>query len=105
VATGSEVKVTFSLKSSDIKDVERDVDENGLSSDNRQAILNIMIADPTITAKDISERIGITHRNAQRHIAKLKEAGIVKRIGPDRGGKWLVKAQSDTAANKKDVEE
>ena len=38
--------------------------------------------------------LGIKSRNAiQKHIANLKSAGRLRRIGPDKGGHWEVKQQ------------
>jgi ATP-dependent DNA helicase RecG len=35
--------------------------------------------------------IGISENGIKYHLAKLKEKGSLKRIGPDKGGYWQVK--------------
>ena len=38
----------------------------------------------------IARQIGITQKAVEKQIARLKADGIIKRIGPDKGGHWLV---------------
>ena len=66
--------------------VERFVD-NGT----QRSILRLMMAQPTISAKGIAEEIGISPRGVQKSISALKKRGLVERIGPAKGGHWLVK--------------
>jgi ATP-dependent DNA helicase RecG len=50
-----------------------------------------LIADnPIITIEELSSKIGINLRNTKNNIASLKEKGLLKRIGPDKGGHWEV---------------
>lgn len=46
--------------------------------------------DPTLSAKDISEAIGISSRKVEANIAKLKERELLERIGSAKGGYWKV---------------
>ena len=34
--------------------------------------------------------IGITPKSVEKHLAKLKAEGIIRRDGPDKGGSWTV---------------
>jgi ATP-dependent DNA helicase RecG len=34
--------------------------------------------------------MGLTVKGVEWHIRKMKDAGILKRIGPDKGGHWEV---------------
>jgi len=45
---------------------------------------------PTISAKAISDEIGMVPRNVQRHINSLKKAGLIKRVGAAKGGRWQI---------------
>ena len=53
-------------------------------------IVRLMIAKSTISAKEIANDLSIAPRNVQVHIKKLQEQGIIRRIGPDKGGHWEV---------------
>ena len=46
---------------------------------------------PRISRKELSKSIGINQSAIQKHLDKLKQAGILKRIGPAKGGYWKVK--------------
>jgi ATP-dependent DNA helicase RecG len=38
----------------------------------------------------LSEKIKINEKNVRLNIAKLKDKGLLERIGPDKGGYWKV---------------
>jgi len=42
----------------------------------------------TISAQYLADMLGITSRAVEKHLSMLKEKGIIKRIGPDKGGHW-----------------
>lgn len=57
--------------------------------DNKETIvLNEIKHNPRITAKQISTNTNIPFRTVQRHIANLKDKGIIKRSGDNRNGYW-----------------
>ncbi len=60
------------------------------SQKSSQKIIEMMAANPYITTEVISEKLGVTRRAVAKQIAKLKERGIVLRVGPDKGGHWEV---------------
>jgi len=56
-----------------------------------EKIVLFMKENPKITIKELVEKTGLTRRGVEWNIAKLKEAGKIKRIGPAKGGHWEVK--------------
>jgi len=36
----------------------------------------------------LAKIVGISERKIKSNIAKLKQKGMIKRIGPDKGGHW-----------------
>lgn len=48
---------------------------------------------PFITTSDLTEKLSITRMTVHRDLEKLKNAGTIVRIGPDKGGHWEVKAE------------
>ena len=46
---------------------------------------------PKISAKAIGKEIGIASRNVEANIRKLKQAGLIERVEPPKGGHWVVK--------------
>jgi Fic family protein len=65
--------------------------EKFAENETQRAILRLLIAQPTISAKRIAEEVGITPRGVQKSIDVLKKRGVVERIGSAKGGRWLVK--------------
>jgi ATP-dependent DNA helicase RecG len=57
---------------------------------NRQKIINLILKNKTITAKELSELVEISPRKVEENISWLKEKGLINRIGPDKGGYWEV---------------
>ena len=43
-----------------------------------------------LTLETLAERIGISAKAVEKHLSNLKVDGIIKRIGPDKGGHWEV---------------
>ncbi|MCF2653894.1 winged helix-turn-helix transcriptional regulator [Prevotella loescheii] len=57
-------------------------------STTRAKIVRIIWKNPNATALSISKEIDIASRNVQEHLRKLQEQGVIRRIGPDKGGHW-----------------
>jgi len=55
-----------------------------------EKILDHIKKDNHISAKQLSERMGISSRAVEKHIANLKANGKLKRMGPDKGGHWEI---------------
>jgi ATP-dependent DNA helicase RecG len=56
-----------------------------------QKIVELIKKNPEISRKDIANIIeGITEDGVKYHITKLKDQGLIKRIGPDKGGHWKI---------------
>ena len=55
-----------------------------------EKILKILSNTPSITARDMSEILGLSRRGVEEQIKSLKQKGVIRRIGPDKGGHWEV---------------
>ncbi len=55
-----------------------------------EKILALLKAEPRLAASEVAERLEITQRAVEKQIAKLREDGRLRRIGPARGGHWEV---------------
>ena len=55
-----------------------------------QKILELISASPSITISEIAVRLGMTKRGVDKNIKRLKEQGVIRRVGPDKGGHWEV---------------
>lgn len=54
-------------------------------------IVEIMRDNPQITISELSKIIGMNNSGIKKNIAKLKEDGVIERVGSDKSGSWKVK--------------
>lgn len=98
-----EVSDTMSNKMSnkEIKRMENNIAESIVEniveklSTMRGRIVKIVWKNPYASAQSISEEVGIAPRNVQEHLRKLQIQGIIRRVGPDKGGHWEIIEQSN----------
>ena len=57
----------------------------------REKILRILKKRPEITIKELAEEIGLSSKGVEWNIRKLKEEGVLERVGPAKGGRWVVR--------------
>ena len=55
-----------------------------------EKIIEAIKKNKSITIKQLQSVTGLTRRGVEWQLSTLKEEGIVKRIGPDKGGYWKV---------------
>lgn len=60
------------------------------SEKSSEKILALLRAEPRLPARLLGERLGISPRAVEKQIAKLRERGRLRRIGPAKGGHWEV---------------
>ena len=56
----------------------------------QQKIIRAMQKDPAITASKLAAQFGMSEYGIRKNIAKLKELGIIERVGSDKNGTWKV---------------
>lgn len=56
----------------------------------QKQIIAILKEYPKTSRKELATLVGITEDGIKKQLEKLKKEGIVKRIGPDKGGYWNV---------------
>ena len=57
----------------------------------REKIVALLSEDGKLSAAALAEKIGISAKAVEKHLANLKTDGIIERIGPAKGGYWKVK--------------
>ncbi|MDD3935648.1 winged helix-turn-helix transcriptional regulator [Rhodoferax sp.] len=60
------------------------------SEKSSEKILALLQATSDMTTKELAEHLGIGQRAVEKQIEKLKLAGRLQRVGPDKGGYWQV---------------
>lgn len=56
----------------------------------RDLIVDLLTADPEMTREMLAEKIGVSPDAVKQHLAKLKNDGVIRRIGGRKEGKWEV---------------
>ena len=64
---------------------------NEALTDNQKMLLDMLRNDPTITQKEIIERVSLSRSTVQRMIKELSELGRLERVGSKKTGSWIVK--------------
>ncbi len=78
--TGQEIQQTEDLRSTTQKTTQK--------------ILELITANPTISRKELAAQIGITADGIKYHLTTMQKKRLLKRIGPDKGGRWeVIKAE------------
>lgn len=55
-----------------------------------KSVSRLMCEKPESTLDEIAATIGVTRRTVEKQVKKLKEAGIVVRVGSNKSGVWKV---------------
>lgn len=69
---------------------EKSVTGSEKSVSSSEKILELIKQNPLISAAEIAMKIDMSSRGVEKQIRKLREQGVIKRIGADRGGYWEV---------------
>ncbi len=60
-----------------------------------EKIIKLINKDKQITALKLSEKLNVSSKTIKRDIAKLKEKGILKRIGSSKSGYWEINKKTE----------
>lgn len=58
---------------------------------NQKKILEAIKENPFVTQEELSQIIGIAKINITKNMKKMQEQGLIKRVGADKNGKWILK--------------
>jgi fido (protein-threonine AMPylation protein)/biotin operon repressor len=72
------------------KTVEKNIETVEKSVKTVEKIIKILSNNPTTTVRELSEMLSLSRRGVEEQIKSLKQKGIIRRIGPDKGGHWQV---------------
>jgi ATP-dependent DNA helicase RecG len=60
-----------------------------------EQILTILSERQKMTIPGLAEALGITTRGVEKQISKLRQEGLLRRVGPAKGGHWEVIEKSE----------
>jgi len=53
-----------------------------------QKIVALIRQKPEITRQELAAELGITDSGVKYHLKKMQDRGVLRRVGPDKGGHW-----------------
>ena len=59
-------------------------------NETEKKILQIITNNPNVTQKEIAEELNVTTMTIKRTTNKLKEKGIIVRVGANKNGYWKI---------------
>lgn len=71
-------------------DYDEYIKKFGDNQKSSEIILELLKENPKLSAKKLSEQIGITSRAVEKQLASLVEKGFIKREGSPKGGQWEI---------------
>ena len=78
-----------SIDTPNVGDNVGDVSETKLT-DRQQKILNLIKESPTISGRQMSEKLSVSQRTVERDLSALQKIGVLKREGKDNDGVWHI---------------
>ena len=57
---------------------------------NERKVLLLLASNPSLSAGDIAEQIGLTKRGIEKQLKKFRDLGIIARKGSDKTGYWEI---------------
>lgn len=69
---------------------EKTEDSSEKTKKSSEKILEIISMNPYVTTYGLMEILGLSQRMIEKHLRKLREQGLIRRVGPDKGGHWEV---------------
>lgn len=58
--------------------------------DQKADIVELIKQNPTISRSEMAQKLNIHESSVKRRIESLISSGIIRRVGPDKGGHWEV---------------
>lgn len=98
-ATGDGLWITFpfsaAYQASDItsgssadKKTTQETTQETTRETTRERILALLKAEPELTRRILAERVGLTPNGVKYHLTRLREAGVIRHVGPTKAGRW-----------------
>ena len=64
---------------------------NKVTNKSGQKILDLLRHTPTLSSRELAQRIGLSESGVKRILARMKEEGLLERVGSNKAGRWIVK--------------
>ena len=83
-----EITAAETDKKTNKKTIEKTIEKTNKKTG--QKIISIMKSMPDVTLAELANATGLSVAGVRWNIRKLKDANLIRRVGPDKGGHWEV---------------
>lgn len=56
-----------------------------------QAIITLIQQEPSLSQKELAQKLHLNENTLKYHIRKMREKGTIERTGSNRSGRWFIK--------------
>ncbi|MCL1873786.1 MAG: putative DNA binding domain-containing protein [Clostridiales bacterium] len=85
--------LSLALTAQKSQNITSNITKNITVNKTQKKILELMLENPSITTEMMSSQIGIADRNIKTNIKKLRDSGLIDRVGARKNGDWIVKEE------------
>ena len=82
--------ITVTIPFAYLDNAKRIMNDKAKLNKSQLAVLNLLMADPTYTIKDIVANTEFSDGYVRKLLAQLKTAGYIKRVGSNKSGYWSI---------------
>lgn len=92
----SDIMIKFTAPENRVVRVKKNIDsakekEPMMLTDNESLLLHLLLENPRYTMLQLVDKLGVSRKTVAVRLKKLKEKGLIVRVGSDRSGYWEVK--------------
>ena len=90
--------MNYSIQGTSNIGVQKSNQKSNQKSDqkNSQKIVALIQSNPNVTIASMAESLDLSQSGVKKILTKLRKDKIVDRIGPDKGGQWVVISKTDS---------
>ena len=66
----------------------------------REKIVELIKANPKITQSEHAAKIQLSVKGIEKQIRSLRELGLIRRVGPNKGGHWEIIERNEKGGSK-----
>ena len=56
----------------------------------QSVLIDLLKENPACSRKDLAEKLSVNESAVQKRLDTLRNRGLIRRVGPDKGGLWEV---------------
>ena len=79
---------TAQAREENVKTREKNSQTREKTAQTREKIIAIIKESPSVTTAELAKNLGLSQKGVEWQLRQLKEANLIRRVGPDKGGHW-----------------